>query len=167
MSIIQAGWLEEQTMEGLCRTFRGRRKWAEGKLRVIQMKNQALWWTAELILGKQEVIEYSWGLEWDCFSETPDTRLGSESKIPELFIIFFNFFIFKSTQGEVRCAYFDFVWFIYFYFFIFKNFFPLYSMGIKLSLHIYIFSLTLCSVAIWYLDILLNATQEDLLVNLF
>ena len=122
MSIIQAGWLEEQTMEGLCRTFRGRRKWAEGKLRVLQMKNQALWWTAKLILGKQEVIEYSWGLEWDCFSETPDTRLGSESKIPELFIIFFNFFIFKSTQGEVRCAYFDFVWFIYFYF-LFKKFF--------------------------------------------
>ena len=50
-------------------------------------------------------------------------------------------------------------------------FFPLYSKGIKLSLHVDItitfFSLPFVLLQREYLDKVLNATQQDLLVNLF
>ena len=46
-------------------------------------------------------------------------------------------------------------------------FFPLYSMGIKLLLHAYIFFPPFVLLQYEYLDIVLNATQQDLLVNLF
>ena len=59
-----------------------------------------------------------------------------------LFVCFFNFFIF-----------------------------PLYSRGVRLSLHIYItitfFSPPFVLLQHEYLDKVLNATQQDLLVNLF
>ena len=46
---------------------------------------------------------------------------------------------------------------------------PLYSKGIKLSLHVYItfFPPPFVLLQHEYLDIVLNATQQDLLVNLF
>ena len=43
----------------------------------------------------------------------------------------------------------------------------LYSMGIKLFLHVYIFPPPFVLLQYEYLDIVLNATQQDLLVNLF
>ena len=56
----------------------------------------------------------------------------------------------------------------FFYFFFLLNFiFPLYSKGIKLSLHVYIFPPPFVLLQYEYLDIVLNATQQDLLVNLF
>ena len=45
-------------------------------------------------------------------------------------------------------------------------FFLLYSMEIKLSLHVYIFPPPFVLLRYEYLDIVLNATQQDLLVNL-
>ena len=54
--------------------------------------------------------------------------------------------------------------FFNFYLFIFS---PLYSMGIKLLLHVYIFPPPFGLLQHEYLDKVLNATQQDLLVNLF
>ena len=51
-------------------------------------------------------------------------------------------------------------------FFIFI-FFPLYSMGTKLYLHVYIFFLPFVLLQHKYLDIVLSATQQDLIVNSF
>ena len=57
--------------------------------------------------------------------------------------------------------------FFFFNFFIF----PLYSKGIRLSLHVYItitfFPPPFVLLQHEYLDIVLNAIQQDLLVNLF
>ena len=58
----------------------------------------------------------------------------------------------------------------FFSFFMFYFIFPLYSKGIKLSLYVYItffFSPPFVLLQHEYLDIVLNATQQDLLVNLF
>ena len=44
---------------------------------------------------------------------------------------------------------------------------PLYSKGIKLSFHVYIFPPPFLLLQHEFLDIVLNATQQDLLVNLF
>ena len=50
-------------------------------------------------------------------------------------------------------------------------FFPLYSKGVRLSLHVYItitvFPPPFLLLQHEYLDIVLNAIQQDLLVNLF
>jgi len=59
-----------------------------------------------------------------------------------------------------------------FYFFIFYFLiFPLYSKGVRLSLHVYItitfFPSPFVLLQNEYLDIVLNAIQQDLLVNLF
>ena len=56
----------------------------------------------------------------------------------------------------------------FFFFFIYLFIFPLCSMGAKLHLNVYIFfSPPFVLLQHEYLDILLNAIQQDLLVNLF
>ena len=45
--------------------------------------------------------------------------------------------------------------------------FPLYSMGAKIHLHVYIFFPPFVVFQCKYLDIVLNATQQDLIVNPF
>ena len=60
-----------------------------------------------------------------------------------------------STPHAIVCIFFKFI------------FFPLYSKGIKLSLHVDFFSPPFVLLQYEYLDIVLNATQQDLLVNPF
>ena len=55
---------------------------------------------------------------------------------------------------------------LYFFSF-FKNFFPLYSMGTKLHIHVYILFPPIVVLQCKYLDIVPNATQQDLIVNTF
>ena len=50
---------------------------------------------------------------------------------------------------------------------IFFFFPPLYSMGTKLHIHLYIIFSPFVVLRCKYLDIVLNATQQDLIVNLF
>jgi len=59
--------------------------------------------------------------------------------------------------------------FMWFYLFFLFFIFPLYSKGIKLSLHVYttFFPPPFVLFQHEYLDIVLNATQQHLLVNLF
>jgi len=59
--------------------------------------------------------------------------------------------------------------FFFFFFFLFYyfNFFPLYSMGTKLLLHVYIFSPPFVLLQYKCLDRVLDATKQDLLVNPF
>lgn len=58
-----------------------------------------------------------------------------------------------------------------FLFFFFIIIFPLYSKGVRLSLHVYIaitfFPPPFLLLRHEYLDIVLNAIQQDLLINLF
>ena len=46
-------------------------------------------------------------------------------------------------------------------------FFPLYSMGTKLHIHMYIFFPPIVVLRCTYLDIVLSATEQDLIVNPF
>ena len=55
----------------------------------------------------------------------------------------------------------------YFFNFIFYLFFPLYSMGTKLYIHVYIIFPPIVVSWCKYLDIVLSATQKDLIVNPF
>ena len=50
---------------------------------------------------------------------------------------------------------------------IYVFFFPLYSMGTKLHIHVYILFPPIVMLQCKYLDIVLNATQLDLIVNPF
>ena len=70
--------------------------------------------------------------------------------------------ILKFLGGFVFC-FFNFN-FLIFYFFVF---FILYSMGTKLHLHVYVFFPPFVLLRYKYLDIVLNATQQDLIVNPF
>ena len=67
----------------------------------------------------------------------------------------------RSSPSHVHPC---FTLFIYVFIYLF---FPLYSMGIKLFLHVYIFPPPFVLLQYEYLDIVLNAIQQDLLVNLF
>uniref|UniRef100_A0A4X1T3U9 Kazal-like domain-containing protein n=1 Tax=Sus scrofa TaxID=9823 RepID=A0A4X1T3U9_PIG len=79
-------------------------------------------------------------------------------EIQKVYVFFFFFFFSRVLH----------FYFILFYFFII---FPLYSKGIRLSLHVYItitvFPPPFLLLQHEYLDIVLNAIQQDLLVNLF
>jgi len=55
----------------------------------------------------------------------------------------------------------------FFFFFSFLYFFPLYSMGTKLHIPVYIIFPPIVLLQCKYLDIVLNATQQDLVVNPF
>ena len=72
---------------------------------------------------------------------------------------------------KYRVFYFILFYFILFYFILFYFIFPLYSKGVSLSLHVYItitvFPPPFLLLQHEYLDIVLNAIQRDLLVNLF
>ena len=61
--------------------------------------------------------------------------------------------------------------FIYLFFFIVifptQFFFPLYSMGTQLHIHVSIYFSPIVLLRCKYLDIVLSATQQDLTVNLF
>ena len=46
-------------------------------------------------------------------------------------------------------------------------FFPLYSMGTQLHIHVYIVFSPIVMLCCKYLDIVLSATQQDLIVNPF
>ena len=82
-----------------------------------------------------------------------------------------NFFFITSFFLYFILFYFILFYFILFYvtlfyFILFFYFFPLYSKGIKLFLHVYIFPPPFVLLQHEYLDIVLNAIQQDLLVNL-
>ena len=51
--------------------------------------------------------------------------------------------------------------------FYFIYLFPLYNMGSKLHIHVYIIFPPIVMLQCKYLDIVLNATQQDLIVNPF
>ena len=74
----------------------------------------------------------------------------------------------KRGGGQTSGNYF---FFFLFYFFFLNFIFPLYSKGVRLSLHVYItitvFPPPFLLLQHEYLDIVLNAIQRDLLVNLF
>ena len=67
-----------------------------------------------------------------------------------------------ATMGTFSPIEFLIYYFSCFYYFIF---FLLYSMGTKLLLHVYIFPPPFVLLQYKYLDIVLDATQQDLLVN--
>ena len=77
----------------------------------------------------------------------------------------------KDTLLALCLSLSHFSFFFYLFIYFFNFIFPLYSKGVRLSLHVYItitfFPPPFVLLQYEYLDIVLNATQQDLLVNLF
>ena len=92
----------------------------------------------------------------------------------EEFVLELNIFekiIFPTVPLNGKTGVFFLIFHILFFIYLFIFIFPLYSKGIKLSLHVYItitvFSPPFVLLQHECLDIVLNAIQQDLLVNLF
>ena len=80
-----------------------------------------------------------------------------------------KYFYLFLTGSHLFFNFFSILYFTYLFIFLVLlfNIFPLYSMGTKFLLHVYIFSPPFVLLQYKYVDIVLNATQKDLLINPF